>query len=87
MKNWRISSASTVSSANFRKHLFVTALSTCLLLSSYINGIDFAIWRAYVDESLLMNENLIEKKELGYGAKIPLSETSFGYLKKSIPFM
>jgi hypothetical protein len=27
-----------------------------------------------------MNENLIEKKELGYGAKIPLSETSFGYL-------
>jgi hypothetical protein len=32
-------------------------------ISSYINGIDFAIWRAYVDESLLMNENLIEKKE------------------------
>lgn len=51
-------------------------------ISSYINGIDFAIWRAYVDESLLMNENLIEKKELGYGAKIPLSETSFGYLNE-----
>jgi 3-oxoacyl-[acyl-carrier-protein] synthase III len=38
MKNWRISSASTVSSANFRKHLFVLGDGKSLELTKQIKS-------------------------------------------------
>lgn len=51
-------------------------------LSCFKDGLDFAIWRAYVDESLLTNENLVENKALSSSTQIPLAGMSLNYLNE-----
>lgn len=49
-------------------------------LLKHTDGIDFAIWRFYVDIDLPTNDAFNQDQDLNNGLKIPLSNKSLDYL-------
>ena len=49
-------------------------------LFQYTDGIDFAIWRFYVDIDLPTNDAFNPDQDLSSGLNIPLSDKSLDYL-------
>ena len=49
-------------------------------LFQYTDGIDFAIWRFYVDIDLPTNDEFNQDQDLSSGLNIPLSNKSLDYL-------
>jgi hypothetical protein len=51
-------------------------------LFQYADGIDFAIWRFYVDIDLPTNDDFNQDQDLNSGLSIPLSNKSLDYLNQ-----